>query len=77
MIINSTENDAVARVGRIRRSRIGECKINCGTQSINVTVEASIGVVEWNGSERGPELLARADHSMYGGKPSMKSLRAV
>jgi diguanylate cyclase len=77
VIINCSENDAAARVGRIRRSGIGECKINSGKQVINITVEASIGVVEWNGSERGPELLARADHSMYSGKPSMKSLRAV
>lgn len=75
VIISSRLNDAQARVNRIRRSPIGECRIESGTQFIDVTVEASIGVVEWNGSETGVELLARADHSMYRGKHSMKAQR--
>ena len=76
VIISSSLNDAQARVDRIRRSPIGDCKIRSGTRVINVTVEASIGVVEWNGSETGAELLDRADHSMYRGKHSMKAQRA-
>jgi diguanylate cyclase (GGDEF)-like protein len=75
VIINSSQKDAEARVGRTRRSNIGECKINIGKQSIQVTVDASFGVVEWDGFEKGPELLARADNSMYRGKQSMKAIR--
>jgi diguanylate cyclase len=75
VIVSSSLNDAQARVDRIRRSPIGECRIGSGTQFIDVTVEASIGVVEWNGFETGAELLARADHSMYRGKHSMKAQR--
>jgi diguanylate cyclase (GGDEF)-like protein len=76
VIINSGWNDAEARVDRIRRSAIGECIINSGKESVSVTVEPSIGVVEWDGSETAPELLARADHSMYRGKHFMKARRA-
>ena len=53
---------------RIRRAALGECKVDVGRQSIDVTIDGSIGVVEWDGSESGPEMLARADHSMYRGK---------
>lgn len=75
VIINCSGTDAEARVGRIRRSPIGECRINTGKQSINVSVEASFGVVEWDGAETGPELLARADDRMYRGKQAMKMRR--
>jgi diguanylate cyclase len=75
VIINSSEKDAEARVERMRRSPIGEFKIDSGKQTIGVAVEASIGVVQWNGSEKGSELLARADRSMYQGKNSMKAVR--
>lgn len=77
VIINSSRNDAEARVDRIRRSSIGECRIKAGKESMSVDVEASIGVVEWDGSEEGPDLVARADNSMYLRKHSAKALRAV
>ena len=54
VIINSSQNDAEARVGRMRRSPLGECKINSGKQSISVSVAASIGVVEWDAPRRVP-----------------------
>ena len=76
VIISSNLNDTEARVARIRRSPIGECKITSGSQVITVSVDASIGVVEWNGSEKSAELVARADASMYKGKHSMKQLSA-
>jgi diguanylate cyclase (GGDEF)-like protein len=75
VIVNSSWNDAEARVDHIRRSMIGECRINSSRESVIVTVEPSIGVVEWDGSENAHELLARADHSMYRGKQFMKALR--
>jgi diguanylate cyclase (GGDEF)-like protein len=75
VIVSSNLNDAQARVERIRRSSIGECKISSGKQFIVVRVEPSIGVVEWDGVEKGAELLARADNSMYLGKHSMKAHR--
>jgi diguanylate cyclase (GGDEF)-like protein len=73
VIINCSENDAEARVGRIRRAPIGECRVNTGGQSINVSVQASFGVVEWDGAEKGTDLLARADDCMYQGKQAMKA----
>jgi diguanylate cyclase (GGDEF)-like protein len=77
VIVSCGLNDAQARVNRIRRSPIGECKISSGKQFIVVTVEPSIGVVEWDGAEEGTELLARADNSMYLGKHSMKAHRTA
>lgn len=60
----------------MRRSSLRECKINVVRQSVTVMVDASMGVVEWDGTENGPEMLARADRSMYLGKVSAKTLRA-
>jgi diguanylate cyclase (GGDEF)-like protein len=76
VIVNSSRGDAEALVDRIRRSSIGECRINVRKQTVNVTVEPSIGLAEWDGSENGSSLLARADHSMYQGKQFMKTRRA-
>lgn len=76
VIVNSRRDDAEALIDRIRRSSIGECKVNVHKQTVNVTVEPSIGLAEWDGSEKAPALLARADHSMYKGKQLMKTRRA-
>ena len=76
VIVNSARDDAEALVDRIRRSSIGECKVHVRRQAVSVTVEPSIGLAEWDGSEMGPALLARADHSMYKEKHSMKTRRA-
>jgi diguanylate cyclase len=75
VIVNSTRVDAEALVDRIRRSRIGECGVNVREQTVSVTVEPSIGLAEWDGSEKGPALLARADRCMYKGKNLMKTRR--
>jgi diguanylate cyclase len=77
VIINSSRNDVEARIGRIRRSPLVDCRITSGRKSASVAVHASIGVVEWDGSETGPDLLARADRSMYLGKHSRKTLRTA
>jgi diguanylate cyclase (GGDEF)-like protein len=73
VIVNSTRSDAEALVDRIRRSTIGECAVNVRNQTVGVTVEPSIGLAEWDGSEKGATLLARADDSMYRGKHLMKT----
>jgi PleD family two-component response regulator len=43
---------------------------------VTVSVDASIGVVEWDGNEDGPEMLARADRHLYAGKVSARTVRA-
>jgi len=68
IIISSSRNDVEARVNRIRRSTLGECKVNTGRQTFTVPVDACIGVVEWDGRETGPDMVARADLKMYHGK---------
>jgi len=72
VVITTSLRDAEARIHRIRRSALGELRIKAGKQFISLNIDASIGVVEWDGAENGPELLARADHTMYRGKRSMK-----
>jgi GGDEF domain-containing protein len=42
---------------------------------VTVSVDASIGVVEWDGKEDGPEMLTRADRQMYAGKESTRAVR--
>jgi diguanylate cyclase (GGDEF)-like protein len=75
VIVNSSRDDAEALVDRIRRSSIGECTVKVHEQTVSVTVEPSIGLAEWDSSEKGATLLARADHSMYKGKHLMKTRR--
>jgi diguanylate cyclase (GGDEF)-like protein len=72
-IVNSSRNDAKALVDRIRRSNIGECMVNVNNQIVRMTAEPSIGLAEWDGAEKGPALLARADHSMYQEKRALRS----
>jgi diguanylate cyclase (GGDEF)-like protein len=76
VIVNSSRDDTEALINRIRRSSIGESQVHVRKQIVNVTVEPSIGLAEWDGSEKAPALLARADHSMYKGKQLMKTGRA-
>jgi diguanylate cyclase len=73
VILSTSQKDADARIHRMRLSALGECKVNSGKQIVAVTVDASIGAVEWEGAEKGSELVARADRSMYSGKQSMKA----
>ncbi|HWE52702.1 MAG TPA: GGDEF domain-containing protein [Bryobacteraceae bacterium] len=57
--------EAEFRVEHIRRWALGEYKVKAGDRTVAVTVEAAIGAVQWNGSETGLELLARADACVY------------
>jgi diguanylate cyclase (GGDEF)-like protein len=65
IIIASNRRDAAARVHRIRRAALGEYMINIGGKQIAASINASFGVVEWDGMETGFQMLARADQAMY------------
>jgi diguanylate cyclase (GGDEF)-like protein len=76
VIITSGLRDAESRVHRIRRAALGQYQITIAKQAVMVAVDASIGVVEWDGSEDGPEMLTRADRQMYASKESARAVRA-
>jgi len=67
VILGSGLNDVEARMARFRRS-IADYKINSLNGTVKMPVDATFGIVEWDGRESGPELLARADQQMYKGK---------
>jgi diguanylate cyclase len=75
VIITSGLRDAESRVHRIRRTALGEYQVRFAKQAVTVAVDASIGVVEWDGNEDGPEMLARADRQMYASKDSARAVR--
>ncbi len=77
VIVTCSEDDAEARVGRIRRAPIAECRVLSGEQPVNVCIHAAFGVVEWNGREKSAELLARADSFMYRSKQTEKTRRTA
>jgi len=77
VIVTCSGDDAEARVGRIRRTPIAECRVRSGNQSVNVSIHAAFGVVEWNGREKSAELLARADDFMYRSKQEEKTHRTA
>jgi diguanylate cyclase (GGDEF)-like protein len=57
---------AKERAERVRRWALGEYKIGlCDGKETRTTLTASMGTVEWNGSENGRGLLARADALVY------------
>jgi diguanylate cyclase len=65
---------AQEKVERIRRWALGEYKIGDAANSttgkpFRTVLDASVGVVEWNGAEAGAALLARADAQVYQTKP--------
>jgi len=76
VIIATSHKDALARVHRVRRSALGECRIHVARQMVTVTVDASMGVVEWDGTENAAEMLARADRCMYLGKAATRIVHA-
>ena len=60
VIVMSSYRDALARVHRIRHAALGEYKLRSGEAAVVVEVDASIGLVEWDGAESSEELLAHA-----------------
>jgi len=76
IIVACNQNDATARLHRLRRKVIGDYKISSGTRTITIPLSASMGVVQWDGTESGQDLLARADYCMYSGKEANAALVA-
>lgn len=60
--------EAHARADRVRKWTMGEYKIKSGSGTVRVPLEGSIGVAQWNGKEKGTELMARADKGVYDAK---------
>jgi diguanylate cyclase (GGDEF)-like protein len=77
VIVNSNQRDALARMHGLRRNALGEYKVTAGNKTVLVTVDASIGVVQWNERETARELVARADQSMYSVKQVSRSRAAL
>jgi diguanylate cyclase (GGDEF)-like protein len=65
VIITTGFTEAKARVHRIRRTALGQYKVNSGAEFVVVGVDAAIGVVEWDGAENSQGLLDRGYGSAY------------
>ena len=69
VLIAGDLDQARERAERIRRWALGEYRIGAcekkEDKDIRTTLTASIGTVEWDGSEAGCHLLARADALVY------------
>jgi diguanylate cyclase (GGDEF)-like protein len=72
VIVNSSQQDANARMHGLKRNALGEYKVTAGAKTVQVVVDASLGVVQWNPGESSKELVARADRSMYAGKQTVQ-----
>jgi diguanylate cyclase len=73
VIVAGGQKAAMERVDRIRRWVLGEYKINTGVETIKPVLNASFGVVQWDGKESGTELVARADQGLYLDKKSARN----
>ncbi len=65
VIVAGNLADAESRADRIRRWVLGEYKVPHGAESLKITVQASLGIAEWDGREGIPQLIARADKELY------------
>jgi len=72
-IVPGTAADSADRVERIRTWVLGSYRINTGTGVVKARVDASVGVVQWDGKETGLDLMSRADKGLYKGKDRTRS----
>jgi diguanylate cyclase len=77
VLVACSLKDAHERSDRIRKWALGEYKINTGTETVKVQLNAAIGVAQWNGKETGDELLARADSGVYSAKGASARTRGA
>jgi diguanylate cyclase (GGDEF)-like protein len=68
VVVDAGFEEAQIRLDRIRKFASGDYTISNGTDLVQVTMTASIGIAEWDGKETAVELLARADKCMYSEK---------
>ena len=73
VIVPGGEKESAERVRRITRWVFGEYKVSTSGKPVKTSVHAAIGVAEWNGTETGLELVARADRQMYQSKHASKA----
>lgn len=73
-IVPGPASEAYARGERIRHWALGDYRITVEEKTVTVPVQASIGMVAWNGSETGQELFARVDKEMYRDKDTARQL---
>jgi diguanylate cyclase (GGDEF)-like protein len=71
-LIDSTLEEAVRSLNRLRDWVFGEYEIANGTEQIRVTVTAATGLAQWDGKENALELFNRADQWMYRDKKGFR-----
>jgi diguanylate cyclase (GGDEF)-like protein len=69
VIVAMSRTDAQAQVSGIRRTALGQYRVQKREQFLVVGIDATIRIVEWNGSENSRELLARNIVSRFGAGP--------
>jgi len=68
VIVDSIPEEAEARLERVRQWAFGDYTICNGKATVDVHLDASIGIASWDGQETAAQLLARADERMYAEK---------
>ncbi len=71
--LRPSRDESHVRVERIRKWTLGDYEVMTGNQIVKVSLQAGIGVVQWDSSESGAALLARADADLYVLKPGRES----
>jgi diguanylate cyclase (GGDEF)-like protein len=68
VVVDAGLQETQYRLDRIRQWAVGDYDINTGTEIVSVTLNASVGIAEWDRNETAVEVLARADQRMYAEK---------
>jgi diguanylate cyclase (GGDEF)-like protein len=77
LIVDAAFEEAQIRLDRIRQWVVGDYNISTGADVVSVTLNASVGIAEWDRKESAVELLARADRRMYAEKTLISIPRSV
>lgn len=72
VVVDSELTEATARLDRVRQWAFGEYTISTGKGTVQVVLNASIGIAAWDREESAVELMARADGRMYAEKKVTK-----
>lgn len=78
VVLDCDLNTAQSQVERLQKWALGEYTIprTPGSQEAKVTVDASVGLAQWQAGQSLKELIASADSAMYAGKTKAQSQNA-
>jgi GGDEF domain-containing protein len=68
MVLDCDLPGARSQIERMKKWVLGDYTLQVGTTEVKISLDASIGVAQWQAGETALQITERADASMYHGK---------